>query len=91
VFGHVDPKRGRQIDWAVAWDFEAGHDYDLSLVLKGASVSVTINGAMAGSWGYNSAVVDGEFGVLTRDGSTSFDRVRIRTDDPAFDTLDENA
>ena len=84
IFGDVDPKGGWTLDNAMARTFDPGIDYTLKLVLKGASVSATVNGAMVGSWGYNSAVVDGEIGVLTSDGFSSFDAVRVRTNDPAF-------
>jgi hypothetical protein len=86
IFGHVD-KRGLQIDNAVSRVFDAGVQYTLKLVLKGASVSATVNGAMVGSWGYNSAVVDGKVGVFAK-GGASFDSVRVRTNDPAFESAD---
>jgi hypothetical protein len=85
VFGHMDPKRGLQIDQSVVRSLDAGVEYALKLVFKGASVSATVNGAMVGSWGYNSAVVDGKVGVLGKDGSASFSSVRVRTNDPAFE------
>jgi len=86
IFGHVDPKRGLQIDHSIARTFDPGVEYALKLTMKGASVSVTVNGAAAGSWGYNSAVVDGEIGLFTKGGNSSFDSLRIRTNDPAFAT-----
>jgi hypothetical protein len=85
IFGHMDPKRGLQIDQSTARSFDPGVEYALKLVFKGASVSATVNGALAGSWGYNAAVVDGQVGVLSKDGAASFSSVRIRTNDPAFD------
>lgn len=36
------------------------------------------------SYGFNSSVVDGHVGVLSRGDTGSFDNFRIRTDDPAF-------
>jgi hypothetical protein len=39
---------------------------------------------LVGSWGYNSAIVDGQFGLLSKDGASSFDTVALGTDDPAF-------
>jgi len=84
IVGHQDGRRGWVVDQAFARSLDAGVDYDLKVVLKGASVSVQVDGSMVGSWGYNAAVVDGGMGVLTRDGTSSFDEVRIRTNDPAF-------
>jgi hypothetical protein len=83
LFGHVDPRRGWAIDHAIARAFDAGVDYTLKATLKGASVSVTVNGTMVGSWGYNAAVVDGEFGLLAQGGAGSFDHFRV-PNDPAF-------
>ena len=85
LFGHVDPKRGWSVDKAVARTFEPGVDYDLKLTFKGASVSAQVDGSMVGSFGYNSAVVDGRLGIFSHSGTASFDEVRIRTNDPAFD------
>src|SRR5262249_32768616 len=48
------------------------------------AVSITFNGQFVMTWGFNATVVDGDFGVLTRNGTTSFDRVHVRTNDPAF-------
>jgi hypothetical protein len=47
-------------------------------------VSVTLDGAFVGSWGFNAPVVDGATGVLAQAGTTSVDSFRLRTNDPAF-------
>ena len=39
---------------------------------------------LALSSAYNGAVADGALGLMARGGSATFDTVRIRTDDPAF-------
>jgi hypothetical protein len=62
----------------------ANTDYQLQLVMKGASISVLVNGSFIRSWGYNSAVVDGSFGLFARGATASFDNFRIRTNDRAF-------
>jgi hypothetical protein len=84
LIGHSEPRRGWLVDSSVARTLVAGQDYTLKLTMKGASVSITLDGALVASWGFNSAVVDGVFGVLTRNGASSFDSFRIRTNDPAF-------
>ena len=48
-----------------------------------------LNGQLIAGWGFNSAVVDGDFGLLTRDGTSSFDHVTVRTNDPAVATSDQ--
>ncbi|HEV8378215.1 MAG TPA: hypothetical protein VGP99_05155, partial [Tepidisphaeraceae bacterium] len=86
LVGHFEPNRGWSIDASVPRSLSASTDYALGLTMKGASVSVTLNGAFALSWGFNAPVVDGAVGVVSRNGTTSFDVYRIRTNDPAFAT-----
>jgi hypothetical protein len=84
LVGHFDPGRGWVVDTSVNRSLAANTDYAVGLTLNGASVSVTLNGAFALSWGFNAPVVDGGIGVLSRSGTTSFDNFRIRTNDQAF-------
>ncbi len=84
VVGHHDPRRGWVVDAAVPWTLVAGADYVLLLTLKGASMSISVGGQLAISRGFNAALVDGAFGTFGRSGLTSFDRYRIRTNDPFF-------
>ena len=84
LIGHLEPRRGWVVDLSIPRALVANRDYAIKLTLKGASVSVTLDGQMLTSYGYNGGVVDGAFGVLTKIGTTSFDRYRIRTNDPAF-------
>jgi Ca2+-binding RTX toxin-like protein len=84
VIGHSAPGAGWVIESSIARTLVAGQDYDLQLILRGASISVVLNGAFVISWGFNSAVVDGLFGLIARDGSASFDTVQVRTNDEAF-------
>jgi hypothetical protein len=86
LIGHFEPNRGWVVDASVAKTLSASTDYTVGVVLRGSSVSVTVNGAFALSWGFNAPVVDGGMGVLTQNGTTSFDVFRIRTNDPAFAT-----
>ena len=65
-------------------------DYELSAFLKGTTVSAKVTKvggqapfALLGHV-FNSAVVDGGFGLLGRSGATSFDTLTFKTDDPAF-------
>lgn len=86
IVGHVDAKRGLVVDASFARTLTNPTTtlQTLNLVLKGASVSITLNGATVGSYGYNSAIVDGTVGTFARGGSASFDYLRVRTNDPAF-------
>ncbi|TIV78225.1 MAG: matrixin family metalloprotease [Mesorhizobium sp.] len=47
---------------------------------------MTVNGAFVGSYGFNSAVADGEFGLVTGNAGASFDRLQVRTNASAFST-----
>jgi Ca2+-binding RTX toxin-like protein len=84
LIGHMDSRGGWKIDQQFSRVLDAGVDYTLKLTLHGASVSVQVNGAIVGSYGFNSAVVDGSVGLLTRNSTSSFDNFKIRTNDPAF-------
>ena len=84
VIGHWDPRRGWVVDASVAKALTAGTLYDLSITLKGTSVSVSVNGGFAVSTGFNAGVVDGRFGLMARSGTATFTSLRVRTDDPVF-------
>ncbi|HVF11605.1 MAG TPA: hypothetical protein VNA87_00820, partial [Actinomycetota bacterium] len=84
IIGHKDPRRGWVVDGAFARTLVSGTDYTLQIVMKGTAVSITLNGAFVTTHAFNAGIVDGSFGLITKDGTTSFDVARIRTDDPAF-------
>ncbi len=78
------------IDASTFFAIKAGTDYELSLALKGTTVDAAIRVDGASNWQamvghvFNAVTVDGQFGLLAKDGTASFDSVTIRTDDPAF-------
>jgi hypothetical protein len=84
VLGHVDPHRGWVVQTSFAATLVAGTDYVLDVSLKDTVATVSLNGNVLGSWVYNAATADGQVGVLTRSGTSSFDRFQIQTDDSAF-------
>ncbi|HZM74531.1 MAG TPA: hypothetical protein VFC19_02330, partial [Candidatus Limnocylindrales bacterium] len=86
LIGHWEARRGFVIDASFTRVLNPGTDYTLNLVMRGAAVSVTLNGAFIGSYGFNSAIVDGDLGLYARGGTVSFDNVRLRTNDPQFGT-----
>jgi Ca2+-binding RTX toxin-like protein len=86
LIGHVSPRSGYRVDFAVARTLAAGADYTLQLVLKGTTLSVVVNGQFVVSFAYNGIVVDGLFGLAAWSGTASFDNFRLRTDDPAWTT-----
>ena len=83
VVGHVS--RGAEtIDASWTRALEPTQSYKLQLVFKGAAVSVRVDGAVVGSHGFNSTLVDGDFGVMASGGSASYDDLRVATNDAAF-------
>jgi hypothetical protein len=84
VIGHYTAKHGWVSDVTVAKGIVAGTDYDLKVVLKGSTVSVSLNNQVVLGYTFNAVNVDGGFGLLSRAGRSSFDSMVIKTDDPAF-------
>jgi hypothetical protein len=84
LIGHVDPRRGWVVDATFAKALTANTDYLLDLVMKDTVVTVSLDGNVIGSHAYNAGVADGKVGTLSRSGTTSYDRFRVRTDEQAF-------
>ncbi|MHC4088881.1 MAG: hypothetical protein ACYSVY_01125, partial [Planctomycetota bacterium] len=97
VIGHHTARDGWVIDAETSVTMEAGTDYTVFLSLKGTTVDLKVRQADSTSQGYlgvlghvfNAVTVDGDFGLLSKDGQSSFDAVTVRTDDPAFRTEGE--
>jgi hypothetical protein len=73
------------VDAAIDHSLSSNKDYDLKLVMKGSAVSITVNGQMVTSFGFNAPIVDGDVGLVTRGGDSAFDSFDLRTNDPAFE------
>ena len=97
LIGHYLAKSGWSIDATFDSIIEADKDYDLAVSLKGRTVSVSVKEAGTQNWqamvsyAFNAAVVDGYFGLLSKDGVSSFDQVKVKTNDPAFNSEDGSA
>jgi hypothetical protein len=65
----------------------AGSDFTLGVNLRGSMVSVLLNNQMVLSKTYNALVTDGNTGLFSRSGVTSFDTVTYKSDDPALTTV----
>ena len=88
VIGHVTPS-GNVVDGSYAVNVSASTDYTLVVSLRGALVNVSLNGAVVLSKLYPAeSVTSGQFGLIsvkgTTSGQTSFDSLRVRTDDLAY-------
>jgi hypothetical protein len=86
LIGHVSAKSGLVIDSTYNWVLSDTSANALKLQFGGAAISLMVNNAFVGSVGYNSALVDGRFGLVSMDNAASFDNIVIRTNDPAFAT-----
>ena len=73
LVGHQEPRKGWVVDAAIDHSLNSSLDYDLKLVMKGSSVSVTVNGQLVTSHGFNAPVVDGDVGLLISGGNSAFD------------------
>jgi hypothetical protein len=89
VIGHWSKQGDLKYDAVADLTFAAGPEFDFQVSMKGTTVSV----AVAGSDGtmheilghvFNAVVVDGDFGLLSIGGQTSFDQFAMSTDDDAF-------
>ncbi|WP_353083073.1 calcium-binding protein [Tessaracoccus lapidicaptus] len=79
IFGHVT--RGSwSIDQTVSQVLVAGADYTMVVTIKGASVSLELNGSFVRSMAYSAALADGRVGLVVGSATASYDSVRIRTD-----------
>ena len=67
---------------------EANADQTVGLTLKGTTVSVTLKVGAATStvlsFAYKGVVTDGGFGLFSRTGTTSFDTITVKSDDPGL-------
>jgi len=84
VIGHYTAKAGWVVDASVDLSIDAGVDSTLSVSLKGTTVSVSVDDQAVLGHVYHSVLVDGDFGLLSRNDLSSFDALTVKTDDPAF-------
>jgi hypothetical protein len=96
VIGHHTAKQGWVVDATFSFLFEPGVDYELMLSLKGSTVFLAAKTAGVQYWQamvshvYYAVTVDGDFGMLSLDGSSSFDWIGLKTNDPAFRDAGDN-
>jgi hypothetical protein len=83
IIGH-HARKGWVVDATAAVAINSGTDHDLTVSIKGTTVSVELDGQAVAGHVFNALAVDGDFGLLTRNGQSSFDSLTFRTDDPAF-------
>jgi hypothetical protein len=72
------------VDIALAVNLTSGTAYDLAVRLVGNRATVLLGGAEVASFAYHSLVNQGPNGLLVRDGTATFARYTVRTDDPAL-------
>jgi len=84
IIGHSTSLHGIEIDASFARDFNATTSYRLKASMQGAGIDVSVNGALVTNYSFNSAMVDGDFGMISMQGTASFDSLTVRTNDRAF-------
>ncbi|MGD8418786.1 MAG: matrixin family metalloprotease, partial [Gammaproteobacteria bacterium] len=89
VIGHSTDQHGLVIDASFAFDLDEASTHHLKATMQGAGIDVSVDGTPVTSYGFNAALVDGEFGLLVLDGSAGFDDLEVRTNDAQF--ADEQA
>jgi hypothetical protein len=85
IIGH---RMGSQwvVDRAVSFNATAGTDVVLTVSVRAGLVNVSVNGAVVASTLFNEQGTDGRYGLMGRNGLTSFDRVQLRSDDVTYAT-----
>src|SRR5262249_39196412 len=69
VLGHYTTKGGFKIDASANYTVTPGTKYTLELTANGNAVTLTVNGAPALSFTYNTVVSGGKFGLVTLKGA----------------------
>ena len=87
IIGHHTAHNGWAVDAAADWILEEGTDYDITVSLKGLTVSVFVEQQAVVGHAFNALTVDGEYGLIARSEGASFDEFTIRTNDPELDGL----
>ena len=72
------------IDASADWNIKSGKAYTLGISMLGSSVSVTLDGSAVVGHVFNSLLNDGEIGLFSEGGTTTFDDAQAQGDDPAF-------
>ena len=83
IIGHHTSK-GWFVDAETGYTFDTGTGYNLGISILGTSVSVTLDGEAAVGHVFNSLLNDGIIGLMSKDGTSAFDDVVARGDDPAY-------
>ena len=84
LIGHYTAHHGWIVDASFDKTIHANKDYELTVTLKGTTVSVYLDGQALLGHVFNGVTVDGDFGLLSRDGTSRFDAVTIATNHPAL-------
>ncbi|MGA1410033.1 MAG: hypothetical protein ACO37W_09900, partial [Prochlorotrichaceae cyanobacterium] len=87
IIGHYTSRDGWVIDATYSIQIDANTNYDIGISLVGTTISVTLNGQKLFGYVFNSYLVDGDFGLLSLQGLSSFDDLRVMTNDSAFETV----
>lgn len=85
VYGHATERKGVVIDAEVDRIIDGSVEHDLSVSIKGLTISVEIDGQIVTGHAYNGVLVDGGFGLYVGQGAATFSTLIVETDDSYFD------
>ena len=88
IIGHYTT-HGWSIDATAELNVKDTKSYELSLSLFGTTASVLVDGEAVLAHVFNGLLNDGDFGLLGAEGSTAFDDLLVRGDDPAYNQAPE--
>ena len=85
LVGHSTARGGIKID-AVhdRPEIVTGAQLDLTISVKGTTLSIALEGQVLQGYAFNGVAVDGGFGLISLAGLTAFGTLTVKTNDPAF-------
>jgi len=84
IIGHATGDDGIVVDDSFAFDLDPAASHRLKVKMQGAGIGVSVDGTPVTSYGFNAALVDGGFGLVSFGGTAAFDDMAVRTNDAAF-------
>ncbi len=84
VIGHYTERHGWVVDAYTTQALLSGTEYILGVTLLGNVVTVTLGGQVMLTKSYNAMLIDGAYGLLSVNGTTSFTQLTVTTNDPAY-------
>ena len=85
IVGHATAEDGQVIDASYSVNLSSNKAARLQITMQGAGVDIKLNGSEVATYGFNSALVDGQFGLTVLSGEGEFENFRLATNDSQFE------